>query len=47
VVGCNPPNHLGDLYEMIMIRTLFSSGQCEPCVILLRRKIRGEFGGIL
>jgi hypothetical protein len=32
VCDCNPPNHLLDFEEGIMIRALFSWGQFEPCV---------------
>jgi hypothetical protein len=33
MVGGNPPSHLGDFYEGIRIRALFSKGQCGPCVV--------------
>jgi len=32
MVGGNPPNHLGDFYEGIKIKALFSRSQCGPCV---------------
>jgi hypothetical protein len=37
------PNHLRDFEERIRIRALFSWGQCEPCVTLWRRRIKGGF----
>jgi len=33
MVGGNPPNHLGNFYEGIKIKALFSKGQCGPCVV--------------
>ncbi len=46
MVGGNLPN-LGDFYEEIRIKALFSWGQCEPCVTLWRRKIKRGFGVLL
>ncbi len=43
----NAPNHLGDFYEGIRIRALFSKGQCRLCVASWRMKIRGSVGGLL
>jgi hypothetical protein len=47
MVRGNLPNHLGNLYEGIRIRALFSWGKCGPCVALWRKRIRGGFEGLL
>jgi hypothetical protein len=47
MVGDNKPNHLRDFLLEIRIKALFSWVQCGHCVVLLRRRIRRGFGGLL
>jgi hypothetical protein len=42
VVGGNPPNHIEDLWEGIIIRALSFKGQCGPCVWYLEKGIEDE-----